>query len=90
MESTVIPSMKCLVCKQEIGCFPDGALIFQSTGNYGSAIFDPGPGGGLKLVVCIHDKCVKENLDAFVGMQIRATQAYDVYMGAAEVLVRDS
>ncbi len=39
-----------------------GGLIFRSTGNYGSTVFDPMPTGReevLRIIIC--DNCIKKN-----------------------------
>lgn len=71
MEADVITREieSCFVCDKAIGCYPagrhgfsecpGGALYCETTGNYGSAIFDPsGCNGQEKIVIYVCDECM--------------------------------
>lgn len=59
-------SVQCLVCDRaiplELGTAPDEGLIFSTSGNYGSRIFDD-MSGTVRLYTYICDQCVQRKID---------------------------
>lgn len=57
---------------------PSGAVVFTASGNYGSAVFDPGIRDDVQLVINICDECLTEaaDTDRVTVMTVATTRSY--------------
>ena len=74
---------QCISCKKEIEMhhgLPNDAVVFKSSGNYGSALFDPMDGSvSIQIYVC--DDCLKEHQANIVLCNTSKQTITDIYYG---------
>ncbi len=76
IEKELMHSYKCISCKKDIGScytsktndpmvdvFAVSGLIFEATGNYGSAVFDHDTGNTQRLIIYMCDDCLLRNAE---------------------------